>query len=454
MGGLATKLRGSIRPIAARAAPPAPTPAVAVPGAAAILSALPTPTVVLDGENRFRFANPAAEQFFGLSARLPRGAAAVRPAARGRPPVRPARPRCGRYDAPVSDHDLVLESPRLQRRGVVAAHGAPFPDLPGGVVLTLQDGSTARMLGRQQDFLGAARGASAMAAMLAHEVKNPLSGIRGAAQLLEHGASENDRELCQLIQDEADRIRGLVDRMDMFSDRPVELGPVNIHQVLDHVRRVARTGFAAHLRIVEEYDPSLPLVWGNRDLLVQILLNLVKNAAEAAGPGAGGGEIALDHRLPPRRAHRRARQHGARAPALAGVRARRRAGHPGRGARHAVRALRVHQARRAGARPRAGRQAGGRPGRPDRVRQPARPHRVPPAAAHATRGHGRRRTTGEARRERQPDHPRRRRRPRHPHRAEPGARPLRLPGARDLLRRRRSGAGWRTARATSSSPTW
>ena len=97
--------------------------------------------------------------------------------------------------------------------------------------------------------------------------------------------------MCQLIQDEADRIRGLVDRFDMFSERPVELGPVNIHQVLDHVRRIAATGFAAHLRLVEEYDPSLPAVWGNRDLLVQILLNLVKNAAEAVDPA--GGEIVL-----------------------------------------------------------------------------------------------------------------------------------------------------------------
>jgi two-component system nitrogen regulation sensor histidine kinase GlnL len=114
------------------------------------------------------------------------------------------------------------------------------------VVLTLQDASTAQMLDRQLNFRGAARGASAMAAMLAHEVKNPLSGIRGAAQLLEQSAaSEGDRELCQLVQDEADRIRGLVDRFDMFSDRPVDLGPVNIHQVLDHVRRIAATACAS-----------------------------------------------------------------------------------------------------------------------------------------------------------------------------------------------------------------
>jgi two-component system nitrogen regulation sensor histidine kinase GlnL len=130
-----------------------------------------------------------------------------------------------------------------------------------------------------------------MAAMLAHEVKNPLSGIRGAAQLLEQNAGEGDRELCLLIQDEADRIRGLVDRFDMFSERPVDLAPVNIHRVLDHVRRIAVSGFASHLRVVEDYDPSLPPVWGNRDLLVQILLNLVKNAAEAAD--TIGGEIVL-----------------------------------------------------------------------------------------------------------------------------------------------------------------
>jgi two-component system nitrogen regulation sensor histidine kinase GlnL len=120
-----------------------------------------------------------------------------------------------------------------------------------------------------------------MASMLAHEIKNPLSGIRGAAQLLEQNASEDDRELCQLIQEETDRIRKLVDRMEIFGDRPLDPRSVNIHSVLDHVKRVAQSGFAAHLRFVEEYDPSLPTVWGDRDQLIQILLNLVKNAAEA-----------------------------------------------------------------------------------------------------------------------------------------------------------------------------
>ncbi|WP_043335380.1 two-component system sensor histidine kinase NtrB [Belnapia moabensis] len=279
MNSLATRAR--VMPLPARSTP--------LPDSAAILAALPMPAVVIDAEDRFRYANPAAELFFQLSF----GSLAVLRLGDLLPPdsrLFALLAQVRQHEAPVSDHDLTLDSPRLNRRGV-AAHGAPLPEMPGAVVLTLQDGSTAQMMNRQLNFLGAARGASAMAEMLAHEVKNPLSGIRGAAQLLEQGASEPDRELCLLIQDEADRIRNLVDRMDMFSDHPVELAPVNIHQVLDHVRRVAQTGFAAHLRIVEDYDPSLPPVWGNRDQLVQILLNLVKNAAEAVDPL--GGEIIL-----------------------------------------------------------------------------------------------------------------------------------------------------------------
>ena len=127
----------------------------------------------------------------------------------------------------------------------------------------------------------AARSVTGMAAILAHEVNNPLSGIRGAAQLLEASVTEADQELAILIRDEADRIRALVERMEVFGDKPFDRGAVNIHRVLEHVRRLAHTGFAADIRIHEVYDPSLPPVFGNRDQLVQVLLNLVKNAAEA-----------------------------------------------------------------------------------------------------------------------------------------------------------------------------
>ena len=105
---------------------------------------------------------------------------------------------------------------------------------------------------------------------------------------------ESDRELAVLIREEADRIRALVDRMEAFGERPLERGAVNIHRVLEHVRRLSQSGFAAHLQAWWSVTiPSLPPVWGNRDQLVQVFLNLVKNAAEAMTEAGRDGEITL-----------------------------------------------------------------------------------------------------------------------------------------------------------------
>ena len=139
----------------------------------------------------------------------------------------------------------------------------------------LQQRTMAQMIERQLTHRAAARSVSGMAAVLAHEIKNPLSGIRGAAQLLEPGLKDDDRALTQLICTETDRIRNLVDRMEVFGDeRPLGTEPVNIHLVLDHVKRLAETGFAGGTQIVVDYDPSLPPVPGNRDKLIQAFLNL------------------------------------------------------------------------------------------------------------------------------------------------------------------------------------
>src|SRR5207245_939964 len=160
------------------------------------------------------------------------------------------------------------------------------------LVLTLHERSMAEMMDRHLTHRNAARSITGMAAMLAHEVKNPLSGIRGAAQLLEQDADTAGRELTQLICDETDRIVALVDRMEAFAGHaPISRDEVNIHEVLDRVRKIAQSGFARHVRINEDYDPSLPPVHGDRDLLLQVFLNLVKNAAEAVP--ASNGEIIL-----------------------------------------------------------------------------------------------------------------------------------------------------------------
>jgi two-component system nitrogen regulation sensor histidine kinase GlnL len=266
------------------------------PDLSAVLGALPVPIMLIDAQDRFRYANHAAEQFLGISvAQLEH--MSLQDIVASDNPLFLLLAQVRRSDVTVSDHDLSISGPRLNRDGITV-QGTPLPEEPGVVLLSFTDVSAARSLDRQLTFRGAARSVSGMAAILAHEVKNPLSGIRGAAQLLEASVAEADRELTVLIREEADRIRGLVDRMEVFGDKPIERGAVNIHRVLEHVRRVAQTGFAAHLRFIEIYDPSLPSVYGNRDQLIQVLLNLVKNAAEAITDAAvSPGEITLTTRF-------------------------------------------------------------------------------------------------------------------------------------------------------------
>ena len=269
--------------------PPVARPAGLV-DPALLLGALPNPVLALDRDGMVRFANPAAEQFFGVSA----AALLARPLADLILPhsaVFTLVEAVWRSGGSIAEYDALLVGPRFPARSVTI-EGAPAGEGGELIVLTLHERSMADKMDRQLTHLNAARSVTAMAAMLAHEVKNPLSGIRGAAQLLEQDADAAGRELTQLICEETDRIVALVDRMEAFSEHaPITRQEVNIHEVLDRVRKIAQSGFARKIRISEQYDPSLPPVHGDRDLLLQVFLNLVKNAAEAAP--AQGGEIQL-----------------------------------------------------------------------------------------------------------------------------------------------------------------
>lgn len=258
---------------------------------AAILGAMPVPVVLLDADNRFRYVNHAAEQFLGNSA-ASLSQMRLTDLVPSDNPLFLLIDQVRRTEATISDHDLTLESTRLHKTGITV-QGSPVPEEPSSVLLVIQDASAARALDRQLAFRGAARSVTGMAAILAHEVKNPLSGIRGAAQLLESSVGVEDRELAELIRDEADRIRALVDRMEVFGEKPIVRTSVNIHRVMEHVRKLAQNGFAEQVRFVENYDPSLPPVWGNRDQLVQVILNLVKNGVEAARFDNNRPEITL-----------------------------------------------------------------------------------------------------------------------------------------------------------------
>jgi two-component system nitrogen regulation sensor histidine kinase GlnL len=258
----------------------------------ALLQALPSPMLVVDAADRVIFANAAAEQFFGAGA-----AALVRSRLDALVPfgspivglVRMAR----RTEVSFSEHDVDLGPPgQGQGPRPVHAQVVPVHEMAGAVLILLQERGIADKMDRHLTHRSAARSINGMAAVLAHEIKNPLSGIRGAAQLIEAAVGPGDKALTRLICDEADRICKLVDRMEAFGElRTLEREAVNIHEVLDHVTRLARSGFARNITFREEYDPSLPPVPGDRDALVQVLLNLVKNAAEAVP--AKGGEIVL-----------------------------------------------------------------------------------------------------------------------------------------------------------------
>ncbi len=264
--------------------------------ATAIVGALPDAVLVVDGDDIVRVVNPAAEQFFDAGAGLLRDRPLDQLAQFDSPLLAlVAKVRDG--STTVTEYDMELLSPGRGARAVDVQVTA-MPDVAGRVLVLLRERTIAHRLDRQLTHLGAGRSVAGLAAALAHEVKNPLSGIRGAAQLLEHGATPADRELTQLIVQETDRVCRLLDRMEMFSDAPpVERAAVNIHEVLGHVRRLSENGFARDVRFVERYDPSLPPLFGDRDRLVQLFLNLLKNAAEAMPDG--GGEIVLTTRFEP-----------------------------------------------------------------------------------------------------------------------------------------------------------
>ena len=260
--------------------------------ASIVLNTIRRPVIMVDPDGFITFANADAEDFFRSSATMLARNTLSKLVPFGSPLltlVDQVRER----GAPVNEYRVDVSSPRLGIEKMVDLYVAPVPEFPGSVVVMFQERSMADKIDRQMTHRGAARSVTGLAAMLAHEIKNPLSGIRGAAQLLELSASDEDRALTRLITDETDRIVSLVDRMEVFSDeRTIERYPVNIHVVLDHVKAIAKNGFARKIKILEEYDPSLPPVYANRDQLIQIFLNLVKNAAEAIGADPQG-EIVL-----------------------------------------------------------------------------------------------------------------------------------------------------------------
>ena len=244
------------------------------PSDADLLAALPVAMLLLDAEGRVAQVNGEGEALLNMSQRALLGQhvsdVLILP---------DGTPRRAGHAAAIFDTTITTSRALTLRVDLIEVE---VPDRPGWRVLTMHNAATSRRLGQTNDRAAAARSAVGAAAMLAHEIKNPLSSIRGAAQLIAAGAAP--AELCGLVVKEVDRIAALIDRMEDFTDtRPREVTAINIYPLLAHARDVALAGFARGITVEERYDPSLPLALGNHDALLQVMLNLLKNAATALG---------------------------------------------------------------------------------------------------------------------------------------------------------------------------
>lgn len=252
----------------------------------ALWTSLPVPALMLDADDRITRINPAAEGFLMSSAR----------AVIGQPvwdrlavdaPLEDALHRARAHDAPlfVNDADVGTGDRAPMQCNLQIA---PLAGAPGTMLLLISPRELAGRVTQNHSVKSAARSAIGMAEMLAHEIKNPLAGITGAAQLLSMGLKPQDLELTDLIVSESRRIVSLLEQVEQFGNVIApDLQAVNVHDVLDRARRSAVVGFAAGMTVTEDYDPSLPFALGDPDQLLQVVLNLLKNASEAAG-GKGG----------------------------------------------------------------------------------------------------------------------------------------------------------------------
>ncbi|MDV4144140.1 MULTISPECIES: two-component system sensor histidine kinase NtrB [Shimia] len=255
----------------------------------AIWNSLPVPALLVDPDELIEDINPAAESFLNASAKSMRGVP-VWDKVTVDAPLENALQRSRDHGTPlfVNDADIGTgEGPPIQGNLKIA----PVSNKPGYMLFLITSRELAGRMTRSHGVKSSAKSAIGMAEMLAHEIKNPLAGITGAAQLLSMNLEADDLEFTDLIVEESRRIVKLLEQVEQFGNlSPPQQKPVNIHDVLDRARRSALVGFGAHMKIVEDYDPSLPLALGDADQLLQVVLNLLKNASEAA---EGSGTIRL-----------------------------------------------------------------------------------------------------------------------------------------------------------------
>ena len=247
---------------------------------AALWVSMPIPAIIICAKNKIMDLNPAAEIFMNASSKVLLGTP-VWDNLMVDAPLDEAVDRVRKNLAPlfISDVDVGTGNRAPVQCNLQIA---PLVDAPDEILLLLNPREIAGRLGRSLQTKTSAKSAIGMAEMLAHEIKNPLAGITGAAQLIGMNLTGEDVELTDLIVAESRRIVTLLNQVEQFGNlRPPACQAINIHDILERARKSAIVGFASHMHVTESYDPSLPLTFADPDQLQQVFLNLYKNALES-----------------------------------------------------------------------------------------------------------------------------------------------------------------------------
>lgn len=256
-----------------------------------VIENMNTAVVLMDQDLRLDYLNPAAEMLFDISLKQSRGTGARELFAGSRELIG-ALLRCLSQDMSFTEREIHLTVPATQKNLLVDCTLVPLLGGDGRrqVLAEMQQKDHLLKISREEQLLSQQTAMRALLRGLAHEVKNPLGGLRGAAQLLERELRNAGlREYTQIIIGEADRLQKLVD--DMLGPNRLprkQLG--NIHEVLEHVRTLVLAEAPPTLHIARDYDPSIPESPFDRNQLVQATLNIVRNAYEAL---EGKGQITL-----------------------------------------------------------------------------------------------------------------------------------------------------------------